>query len=1056
MNHNIKPYQADDVYLHKLVNYKDLFEIIFDNIKFDSVCEIGIETGEFSSILEDYIKDGVIKEYHGVDVCITKKIGFNSHYHEMTSLEYLTSEEHLGHDLYLVDGDHNYYTVTAELENIFSAASGKKICILHDTNWPCGRRDFYYNPAQIPAEATNPLSWDKKLVRSSSEMQELGFYGNGSFAISEVENTPKNGVMTAIEDFISSNGKFKTISFPQFLGVTILFNEDLLSPEEVAVFSDISALIKHDFIANSLHQLEYNRLDIYTKLLSAYQAHENSDKIKDQEILKLAEELDTLGQQLQRTESELEKRMDDNNKVQEEMVRLTETIEDNRKHSRFQRRYLISEMENAHRIGSGKVGTASGMNKLANYVKFNHASLGKKFEKDRRIQQLADFSAKTGGHKLVTFDFFDTLVIRPVEPPERVKDKIAEISCDILCGLLKMHISVAYYHELRAFYERKLRDETLYVALKDHETTLTLIVEELLRHLGIDESSLVERLVEAEIQLEIDVLKANEGALELLRILKQNDKRIVVISDMYLPRRALVAVAENLGMSEYIDEFYVSGDIGYAKYSSRLFTHVAEVEGVATTDMVHLGDNFTADYVSPGNVGVASYWLHQKPNLTRRYLAEKNMNGDIHSVIDGLISQAMPASSVKQQLVAAYYKVFAPAVFSMAYKNLKDGIRLGVKNFYFLAREGIAFKTAYDLLLATHPEFQDIDVTTTVLYVSRASSICSRYQGKDKLGVVIGTVYERFGYLSYDNLLNAWSIREDEFDYQPAQRPNINTPEDICILFEDEDFFRSFDRYQRKAQENLRGYLQQAGVFEHPCFFVDIGWGGTIQKNIQLLEPDCELLGAYIGTDARYGLNSMKGYLFNEYDPRTKMIIKSAPVLEELLSVGSVNSTLYYQQSEEGVIPVFKSGEAAASELEIMRNDIFKQFAQTFKQLTRDYCVSADEMLSFTKDKLYRFVTKPEKAFIREIEEVDFEFNWGDSQKYKLIKPVQKRMLLRPRAFYHHVLSSPWLFATLKVSGLGMLNRLACQVMHIDPRITAKLSNGFKGLYYGLRAKLKK
>ncbi|BFO09262.1 hypothetical protein GGER_17720 [Serratia rubidaea] len=126
MNHNIKPYQADDVYLHKLVNYKDLFEIIFDNIKFDSVCEIGIETGEFSSILEDYIKDGVIKEYHGVDVCITKKIGFNSHYHEMTSLEYLTSEEHLGHDLYLVDGDHNYYTVTAELENIFSAASGKK------------------------------------------------------------------------------------------------------------------------------------------------------------------------------------------------------------------------------------------------------------------------------------------------------------------------------------------------------------------------------------------------------------------------------------------------------------------------------------------------------------------------------------------------------------------------------------------------------------------------------------------------------------------------------------------------------------------------------------------------------------------------------------------------------------------------------------------------------------------------------------------------------------------------------------------------------------------
>lgn len=1050
MKHNITPFQIDDIYLHKLVNYKDLFELIFDNVKLDSVCEIGIETGEFSSFLDIYIKDGTIKEYHGVDICITKKIGFNSYYHETISLEYLTSEAHAGHDLYLVDGDHNYYTVSAELESIFAAASGKKICILHDTNWPCGRRDIYYNPAQIPDEATKPLSWDKKLVRSSTEMQEFGFYGNGSFAIAEEENTAQNGVMTAVEDFVSEKENFKTISFPQFLGLTILYNQELLSLEEKAFFSKLSELIKNKFIFNCLHQLEYNRLDIYTKLLSAYQLHEVNDKIKNAEASRLTDEIETLGQELQKSQSVLVKYVDKYNEAQGALLEISA-------HSQFDRRYLISELENAYRSGRERGGISSWIATLAHYVKFNHASLGKKFNKNRRISHLSDFVAKTVNHNLVTFDFFDTLVIRSVEPPERVKDKIAEISCDILCGLLKRNISVAYYHELRAFHERKLRDETLYVALKDHETTLKSIVEELLKHLGLDDAVLVARLVETEIQLEIDVLKANDGALELLRTLKQNNKHIVVISDMYLPHRALVGIAGNLGIAKYIDKFYVSGDIGYAKYSSRLFTYVADAENVATSDMVHLGDNFTADYVSPSNVGVASYWLHQKTNLTRRYLAEKNMNGDIQSVIiDELIAQSMLANSTKQHLITAYYKVFAPVVFSMAYKNLKDGIKLGVKNFYFLAREGIAFKIAYDLLLETHPEFQGLDVKTMVLYVSRASSICARYQGKEKLGVVIGTVYERFGFLSYDNLLNAWSIREDEFDYKPEQRPNISQPEDICVLFENEAFFRSFERYQLRKQENLRGYLQQVGVFEQACFFVDIGWGGTIQKNIQLLEPESELLGAYIGTDARYGLNSMKGYLFNEYDPRTRIIIKSAPVLEELLSVGSVNSTLYYQQTEEGFTPVFKPGEAAASELEITRSDIFKQFAHVFKQLTRDYCLNADEMLAFAKSKLYRFVTCPDKAFIREIEDVDFELNWGDSQKYKLIKPVQKRMLLRPKAFYHHVISSPWIFATLKVSGLGMLNLPACQVMHVDPHITAKLFNGFKGLYYRLRAKLKR
>ncbi|WP_010597072.1 class I SAM-dependent methyltransferase [Rickettsiella massiliensis] len=161
---NIMPYQTDDIYLHKLINYKDLFELIFNNIKLDSICEIGIEIGEFTSIIEIYLQKGIIKEYHGVDVCITpttNKISSNAYYHQVTSLEYLTSDMHTGHDFYLIDGDHNYYTVSAELENIFAADSGKKICILHDTNWPCARRDFYYNPGQIPEKAKKPLSWDK-------------------------------------------------------------------------------------------------------------------------------------------------------------------------------------------------------------------------------------------------------------------------------------------------------------------------------------------------------------------------------------------------------------------------------------------------------------------------------------------------------------------------------------------------------------------------------------------------------------------------------------------------------------------------------------------------------------------------------------------------------------------------------------------------------------------------------------------------------------------------------------------------------------------------------
>ncbi len=1047
---NIMPYQTDDIYLHKLINYKDLFELIFNNIKLDSICEIGIEIGEFTSIIEIYLQKGIIKEYHGVDVCITpttNKISSNAYYHQVTSLEYLTSDMHTGHDFYLIDGDHNYYTVSAELENIFAADSGKKICILHDTNWPCARRDFYYNPGQIPEKAKKPLSWDKKLIRNSIKMQEFGFYGKGNIAIAEEENTPRNGVMTSIEDFISGKKNFKTISFPQFLGLTILYNEKLLSSVEKAFFLDISMLLNNKFIANCLYQLEYNRLDIYTRLVAAYQLHE----YKNQEISKLGHEIITLRRKLQQAELLLLKHknsFNDNSRQEEQMGPISS--------NRLIRRYLISELENVYRVKQKRnIGINLWMTNLVNYVKFHHASLGKNFDKNRRISHLSDFVAKTLNYKLVTLDFFDTLVIRSVEPPELVKDKVAEMSCDILCGWLKRNINTAYYHELRAFYENKLSDEMQSMLLKDHETTLQSIITNLVGHLGFSDEILISRLMEVEIQLEMDVLKANNGALKLLRALKQKNKRIIVVSDMYLPRHALIRIAKNLGMEEYIDEFYVSGDIGYGKYSSRLFTYVAETEGVAITDIIHLGDNFNSDYFVPNRVGISSYWLHQTAHLKRRYLANKNRVSNFQSAIDKLIEQAIPVSCAKPHLVAAYYKVFAPVVFSMAYKNLKDSIKLGIKNFYFLAREGLALKVAYDLLLANHLEFQGLNINTRVLYVSRASSICARYQGKEQLGVIIDTIYERFGALSYDNLLNAWLIREGEFDYQPLKRPEINQPQDIYILFKNEAFSSSFDRYQRKAQENLYKYLQQEGVFEQASFFVDIGWRGTIQSNIQLLISEFDILGAYLGTSTTYGLNSMKGYLFNEYDLRTNIIIKSAPILEKLLSVSSVKSTLYYQRTEKGFIPVFQPGSAEVSELEIIRDDCFKQFAPIFEQLTRDYCLYADEMINFAKNKLYCFVTRPNKYFIREVAELEFELDWGDSQKYKLIKPIQKRMLLRkPKMFYRDVISSLWIFATLKVSGLGILNFPLSQAMCLDPFIITKLSSIFKKLYYRLHAKI--
>ena len=58
-------------------------------------------------------------------------------------------------DAIVIDGDHNYYTVNAELRIIGERAAGAELPLLlfHDVGWPHGRRDDYFDPRQIPSEA---------------------------------------------------------------------------------------------------------------------------------------------------------------------------------------------------------------------------------------------------------------------------------------------------------------------------------------------------------------------------------------------------------------------------------------------------------------------------------------------------------------------------------------------------------------------------------------------------------------------------------------------------------------------------------------------------------------------------------------------------------------------------------------------------------------------------------------------------------------------------------------------------------------------------------------
>ncbi|MEK7591085.1 MAG: class I SAM-dependent methyltransferase, partial [Patescibacteria group bacterium] len=176
-------------------------------------------------------------------------------FHRGKSLDILPSLPSF--DVVLLDGDHNWYTVFHELLCIETMAkkSGRfPLVLLHDTEWPYARRDLYANPEDIPPEFRRPH--EQRGILLNGELSERCGLNPDKFH-ARTEGGPRNGVRTAIEDFLAQTSfKLTFVSIPGCHGLGILGTEELLSsaPFKAILESWTPAVIRH------CRQLEEERL----------------------------------------------------------------------------------------------------------------------------------------------------------------------------------------------------------------------------------------------------------------------------------------------------------------------------------------------------------------------------------------------------------------------------------------------------------------------------------------------------------------------------------------------------------------------------------------------------------------------------------------------------------------------------------------------------------------------------------------------------------------------------------------------------------------------------
>jgi len=220
---------------HSLGNLIEIVFPLLDAVGARSVVEIGSYAGDLTRLILDWAT-GAEAHVTAVDPDPRPELIELGERHEELELIRGTSHEALRDipvpDAVIIDGDHNYYTVREELRLIDQRAREEiPLILLHDVCWPHGRRDVYYAPGRIPPEDRRRPARSARLFPGNHGIAEGGLPYPWAAAH---EGGPRNGVLTAVEDFVEGREGLRLAIVPAFFGLGVLWREDAPWSGEVA------------------------------------------------------------------------------------------------------------------------------------------------------------------------------------------------------------------------------------------------------------------------------------------------------------------------------------------------------------------------------------------------------------------------------------------------------------------------------------------------------------------------------------------------------------------------------------------------------------------------------------------------------------------------------------------------------------------------------------------------------------------------------------------------------------------------------------------------------
>ncbi len=504
-------------------------------------------------------------------------------------------------------------------------------------------------------------------------------------------------------------------------------------------------------------------------------------------------------------------------------------------------------------------------------------------------------------------DLFDTLVHRKVHPNYTLK-----LWAKFVIRELGLFVDTDTLYSIRAAALRALSQKQHLKAVEvDYQAVIAEVYHRLITSDALNDVSYqhFQKIFEqADYEAEISVQFKNEGLIADLQHFKEKGYRIYLISDFYLSEKVIARLVEYHGLTPLFEAIFISCSLGKSKEKGSIYPFVLNRTGIDPKVAIMIGDNKKSDVLLAEKHGIKA--IHLK-HISHKIRNKKNLFGtdahDFEKVCTRMERECRKSPHPFSEYVLHFY-FFTERLYIKAKKN-------GIKNFFFLAREGLYLKRLFDAYQEMNGFTDQSKINTHYLEMSRNSAlkIALRPLQEEDFSAYKGAL----GRMSVLDFLNGLGFSEgiikriiDDLSEVPTEVYLHFFQSDSFLKLRKNALFRIQYEHHRQLQKTaFNDYIRSFDVdFEQEgIHLVDVGWGGTMQENLyRYLEKKIPVYGYYLGLKEvydiqpdtkRYGLN------FSVYPSRSysdEVLKANGQLYEQLLSAPHGTTVGYSQNDSHG------------------------------------------------------------------------------------------------------------------------------------------------------------